>query len=254
MRPLFYNCSFVSNFICLLMDSLQVKSIGIIHSCFSDKFGVPRQPGLIPGSRGELELFAPYDREEAFTGLDAFSHIWITFVFHQCLNQEQRLTVRPPRLGGNKKLGVFATRATHRPNPIGMSVVKLDEVLRTKGKVRLRVSGLDLIDGTPVLDVKPYLPYSDAIKDARGGFANQAPEGNLEVVFTDTAIQACQCLEQQWPDFRVLVESVLKLDPRPAYRKQEEGGKVYALRLYNQDVRWRVCGGVVEVFHIDVPG
>ncbi|MFC1748475.1 tRNA (N6-threonylcarbamoyladenosine(37)-N6)-methyltransferase TrmO [Pseudomonadota bacterium] len=230
------------------------KPIGIIHSCFSDKFGVPRQPGLIPYSHGELELFSPYDREEAFTGLEDFSHIWVSFVFHHCLNQEERLTVRPPRLGGNKKLGVFATRATHRPNPIGMSVVALDEVRCQDGKVRLLLSGLDLVDGTPVLDVKPYVPYADSIKSAQGGYASEAPQQGMEVSFTLAADRTCQKIEQSRADFRALITSVLGFDPRPAYRKRDEPEKEYVVRLYGIDIRWRVVrSDRIEVFHIDSP-
>ena len=225
--------------------------IGVVHSCFKEKFGVPRQPGLISGAHGELEFFPPYDREEAFVGLEAFSHVWILFVFHQCQWQKARLTVRPPRLGGNKKQGVFASRSTHRPNPIGMSVVSLEEVQCQNSKVRLLLSGLDLIEGTPVLDVKPYLPYADAIKGASGGYAPEAPLQRLAVVFSASADQICNHYEQRWPDLKALIVAVLSLDPRPAYRKDKESQKPYAVRLYDLDVRWRVAQqGVAEVFDI----
>ncbi len=225
--------------------------IGVIHSCFKDKFGVPRQPGLIAGAHGELELFAPYDREEAFHGLETFSHVWILFVFHQCLGEEVRLTVRPPRLGGNQKQGVFASRSPCRPNPIGMSVVALEEVRRKRGKVCLRLSGLDLIEGTPVLDVKPYLPYADAIRGADGGYAPSAPSQHLDVVFTTRGGRACDQFEQRWPDLRMLIVSVLSLDPRPAYHKGKGGQRAYAVRLYDLDIHWRVTQHeVAEVFDI----
>ncbi len=230
---------------------ISCQAIGVIHSCFKDKFGVPRQPGLIEGAYGELELFPPYNREEAFTGLEVFSHIWITFVFHHCLGQEARLSVRPPRLGGNKKVGVFASRATHRPNPIGLSVVALDAVEREGGKVRLKLSGLDLVDGTPVIDVKPYLPYADGVENARGGYADQAPESMLSVVFVGDALTQSAQLDQYRPRLRELICSVLEMDPRPAYRKHASAQKDYAVSLYDLDIHWRVReNGVAEVFKI----
>ncbi len=230
------------------------NTIGIIHSCFKDKFGVPRQPGLVKGARGEIELFPPYDRAEAVVGLEAFSHLWITFVFHHCLGDEVRLAVRPPRLGGNKKLGVFATRATHRPNPIGLSVVKLEEVFHYQGRTRLRLSGLDLIEGTPVLDIKPYLPYADAILGAHAGYAQQPPGATMMVSFSAAAQAACHQYEQRWPELADLIESVISLDPRPAYRRAAEHNRVFGIRLYDLDVRWRVqregCAEVVELCEI----
>lgn len=140
-----------------------IEAIGVTHSCFKDKFGVPRQPGLINSAHARLELFPPFNQPSAFSGLEGFSHIWINFVFHHCLDQQVRLTVRPPRLGGNRKIGVFASRSTHRPNPIGLSVVKLAGIEKGSDGVSLLLNGVDLVDGTPVLDIKPYLPSADAI-------------------------------------------------------------------------------------------
>lgn len=223
------------------------RPIGVIHSCFKDKFGVPRQPGLVPAARGELELFPPYDRDEAWVGLEGFSHIWIQFVFDQCVGQEQRLSVRPPRLGGNRKLGVFATRATHRPNPLGLSVVALAGIEKRDGRVVLLLRGLDLVEGTPVLDVKPYVPYVDAVSEARGGFADSAPVAPLRVEFSAEAEVQCQRWQQQWPELRDLIIGVLALDPRPAYREGEDGERRYGVRLHDLDVRWRVSERVAMV-------
>ncbi len=231
--------------------NFECTPIGVVHSCFKDKFGVPRQPGLVKGARGEVELFPPYDRAEAFTGLEVFSNIWLTFVFHHCLDQQARLSVRPPRLGGNKKMGVFATRATHRPNPIGMSVVTLDSIVKEQGKVRLCVSGLDLVDGTPILDIKPYLPYADGINNAKGGFAQSSPESAMQVVFSSQAESECAQFEQRWPELRSLLLSVLSLDPRPAYRSGQAGDKLYALRVYDLDVQWRALdASTIEVVRL----
>ncbi len=227
------------------------NTIGIVHSCFKDKFGVPRQPGLIAGARGEIELLSPYDRAEAVAGLEAFSHLWISFVFHHCLESDKRLSVRPPRLGGNKKLGVFATRATHRPNPIGLSVVALDEIVQYRGGIHLRVSGLDLVEGTPVLDIKPYLPYADCIVDAKAGYAQEPPLSVLKVDFSAEAQKSCAQYEQCWPGLADLIESVISLDPRPAYSRRIESERVFGICLYDLDVRWRVKEeGVAEVVEL----
>ena len=157
--------------------------IGVIRSCFTEKFGIPRQPGLVPAARATLEVFSPYDHDEAFRDLDEFSHLWVLFVFHGIPAAKWRPTVCPPRLGGNRRTGVFATRSGFRPNPIGMSAVSLEGIRRQNGKLLLEMSGVDLLDRTPVLDIKPYLPYADALSGAFGGFADRPPEGNLPVAW-----------------------------------------------------------------------
>lgn len=228
-----------------------VEPIGIVHSCFKEKFGVPRQPGLVKGARGEIELFPPYDRAEAVAGLEQFSHLWITFLFHQCIGDEVRLSVRPPRLGGNRKLGVFATRSTHRPNPIGLSVVALEEICLEQGHIRLRLSGLDLIEGTPVLDIKPYLPYVDAVAEARAGYAQEPPPQLLKPAFSAAAWQQCRHYEQRWPGLTELIEAVVGLDPRPAYKRAADPERVFGVLLYDLNVRWRVLeGGIAEVVEL----
>ena len=159
------------------------EPVGVIHSCFKEKFGIPRQPGLAPDARAVLELLPPYNRAEAVRGLEGFSHVWLSFIFHACLGEPWKPTVRPPRLGGNRRLGVFATRSTHRPNPIGLSAVELEKIEAAPGRVLLHLKGVDLLDGTPVLDIKPYLPYSDNIPGALGGFAPEMPAAPFEVSF-----------------------------------------------------------------------
>jgi tRNA (adenine37-N6)-methyltransferase len=136
--------------------------IGIVHSPFKEKFGVPRQPGIATAARATLELLPPYDREEALEGLSGFSHVWLVFVFHATAAQGWQPSVRPPRLGGNVRVGVFASRSMFRPNPIGLSVVELEGYGREDGRLVLHVKGADLIDGTPVLDIKPYIPTRTA--------------------------------------------------------------------------------------------
>jgi tRNA-Thr(GGU) m(6)t(6)A37 methyltransferase TsaA len=225
--------------------SYDFRPIGVVRSCFGEKFGIPRQPGLVPEAEAVVELFPPYDRPEAVEGLDGFSHVWLIFVFHG-VGGHAGLTVRPPRLGGNRRLGVLASRSMFRPNPIGLSAVRLDGVEIRAGRARLRVSGVDLLDGSPILDVKPYLPYADSLPDARGGYAPSAPGAALEVAFTSRA-QAFLAARPDGEKLRRLIEAVLSLDPRPAYRAADEGDRVYGMRLQDLDVRWCLSGGRAQV-------
>ena len=147
------------------------EPVAVVHSCFAEKFAIPRQPLLAPAATATLELLPPYDQPEALEGLEGVSHLWLLFVFHAAGHGSKHLRVRPPRLGGNQRIGVFASRAPHRPNPIGQSVVRLEGIVDG----RLLLSGVDLLDGTPVLDIKPYVPYADAIGDAHNSLAPAPP-------------------------------------------------------------------------------
>jgi tRNA-Thr(GGU) m(6)t(6)A37 methyltransferase TsaA len=220
-----------------------------MHSCFKEKFGVPRQPGLVKAAPGIIEFFPEYSREEAFRGLGAFSHIWVLFLFHQNLCEQWRPTVRPPRMGGNQRAGVFATRSPFRPNHIGMSVVALDRVEIAESRMLLHVSGIDLVEGTPVIDIKPYINYVDAIPNAKSGFAEEAPVRQLQVEFTPQAQQQCEQLAADYPDLNELITQLLALDPRPAYT-DEDDDKIYGMRLYDFDVKWRVRGSKVFVLEL----
>jgi len=223
------------------------QPIGTIRSCFSEKFGIPRQPRLVPAARAVLEIVPPFDKAEAFRGLDAFSHLWLIFVFHQCLAHPWKATVRPPRLGGNRRVGVFASRSGFRPNAIGQSAVQLLGIERKKGTLRLNLGGIDLLDGTPVLDIKPYLPYADAIPDATAGYAPEAPAGLKPVVFATPAEQACESANPAaYPDLKALITGLLAQDPRPAYKDGDEG-KSYGMRLWDLNVRFRVDGDQIVV-------
>ncbi len=233
------------------MPDFNFHPIGIVHSCFTQKFGIPRQPGLVPVARATLELLPPYDREETCRGLDQFSHLWIVFVFHAVDAQKWRPTVRPPRLGGNRRLGVFATRSGFRPNPIGTSSVVLERVGREHGKMVLKLSGVDLLDQTPVLDIKPYLPYADSIPDASGGYAGQPPRPSLPVQFSDRARQAGAEAEKTYPGFSDLVIQVLRIDPRPAYMVNRFDRTTFGLRLYDRNIRWTVRPGAIVVEAIE---
>jgi len=219
-----------------------VRPVGHVRSCFKEKFAIPRQPHLAPAARGVLELLPPFDQGEAVQGLEQVSHVWLLFLFHQALEDTPRLKVRPPRLGGNVSTGVFATRATHRPNGIGQSVVKLDKVEPS----RLWLSGIDLLDGTPVLDIKPYVPYADSVAGARNDMAAQAP-ALIAVDWADTALsQAVEQAARLGEPLIALVEQCLAQDPRPAYQTPTPERR-YGVRFWDVNVQWhypapdRIC-------------
>ncbi len=221
--------------------------IGRIHSCFPEKFGIPRQPGLVPDARAELEIFSPFDQDEAFRGIEEFSHLWIIFIFHACIRDHWKSTVRPPRLGGNRRMGVFATRSGFRPNPVGLSVVELERVARTGGKLCLYLKAVDLLDGTPVLDIKPYLPYADIIENASGGFAPEPPAPGMTVEFSPEALAVCQMRKHDLPHLESLIRQVLQNDPRPAYYGEKSRKNRFGTRLYDMDVQWESDGQVIRV-------
>ncbi len=211
-----------------------VNPIGYIRSCFKEKFAIPRQPLLAPAAQGYIELLPPYDQTDAIAGLEDISHIWVIFLFHKTLENTPRLKVRPPRLGGNKSIGVFASRATHRPNGIGQSAVRLERVEAG----RLWISGIDLLDGTPVLDIKPYVPYADSLPNARNAIADSAP-ALIEVRWQTTALQQAQQHAQRLEQPLVeLIEQCLAQDPRPAYQ-QPTPERIYGVQFYDVQVRWR---------------
>lgn len=225
-------------------QSFVFRPVGFIRTAFREKFGIPRQSGLVEEAVGRLELVAPYDRPEAFSHLERFTHVWLLWVAHKATGDPASLTVRPPRLGGNRRVGVFASRSPFRPNPVGLSAVRLLAVEADARPPALILAGVDLLDGTPILDIKPYLPYSDAIPDAEGGFAPFAPAKALTVSFS----AAAEAFLHEYPGgerLRTFVEHLLELDPRPAYRETQGGA--YAFRLEDVDVRWRVEGAFVEV-------
>ncbi len=215
------------------------ETIGIIRSCYKEKFGIPRQAGLAPTATATLELSSPFNRAEAFTGLEGFSHLWLLFLFHGNDRQGWKATVRPPRLGGNARLGVFATRSPFRPNPIGLSAVELERIEQHAGKVILHLKGIDLLDGTPIIDIKPYLPYADAIATACGGFATEAPTGQLAVHFRPQPAQTCRDLERDhYPGLRQLIVDTLRSDPRPAYYQKRPQKRCFGMKLFDFDLRW----------------
>ncbi|MCP2003184.1 UNVERIFIED_ORG: tRNA-Thr(GGU) m(6)t(6)A37 methyltransferase TsaA [Buttiauxella agrestis ATCC 33320] len=233
------------------MTAFSFEQIGVIRSPYKEKFAVPRQPGLVADGGGELHFLPPYNVADAVRGLEGFSHLWLLFVFHQTMAGGWRPTVRPPRLGGNARMGVFATRSTFRPNPIGMSLVELKGIRCQKDQVILQLGSLDLVDGTPVVDIKPYLPFAEAVPEAIAGYAQNAPAADMPVYFTPEVQQQLLLLEKRFPHIERFIRQVLAQDPRPAYRKAEEPGKSYAVLLLDFNVRWRVTELGSEVFAVE---
>ena len=224
----------------VMTESVNFNVIGTIDSPYKEKFAIPRQPGLVTAAQGQLRLTGSANNIELVRGLEQFSHIWLLFVFHGTQDQGWKPLVRPPRLGGNKKLGVLATRSTFRPNPIGMSVVKLDRIKQKDSQVILHINELDLLDGTPIVDIKPYVPYADIIENAQGGYAHQQPESEIQVAFSTEAIAAVEYFTKQYPKLQQLIEQVLSQDPRPAYKHQKVDDKVYGMALYDLNITWQM--------------
>jgi tRNA (adenine37-N6)-methyltransferase len=235
----------------LSLNAHTFNPIGCVHSCFKEKFGIPRQPGLVPKARATVEMLPPYNEMEAFRGLSEFSHIWLLYIFHAIPSQYWKPTVRPPRLGGNRRLGVFATRSAFRPNPIGQSVVQLDGICPKKSGVTLQISGIDLLDQTPVLDIKPYLPYAEALPQAHGGFATEPPQRTYAVRFQPPADSALAAATRRHGyDLPALVADLLAQDPRPAYRKQQDPERTYGMRIEDLNVEWRVAENEIVVTRV----
>lgn len=212
-------------------------AIGIVHSCFKEKFGIPRQPGLAPLAEAEIEMLPPFDDIQAFAGLEGTTHLWVQFVFHANKRDGWKARIKPPRLGGNKTLGIFATRSPTRPAPIGLSVVRLRGLTERAGKVFVQISGVDLLEGTPVLDIKPYVPYVDCVLAAENNFA---PEPPAPIAVDIPAGLMAFCIDywkRTGTDLAGLITQVLQQDPRPPYQ-QPEPERVYGMKLLDLDVRW----------------
>jgi tRNA-Thr(GGU) m(6)t(6)A37 methyltransferase TsaA len=225
---------------------MTLDPIGTVHSCFGGKFGVPRQPGLCPSAWGRLVFNEPYGSPEAIRGIEGFSHLWLIFGFHETAEQGWKPTVRPPRLGGNRRVGVFASRSTFRPNGLGLSLVRLEgiDAGAADGPVLL-LGGVDLIDGTPVYDIKPYLPYAESIPEASAGFAgDEIPR--LKVELADEAVAAFGSLS---PRDQAVIREVLALDPRPAVQT-EDSNRVFGALLCGRDVRFIITDGVCRIVEI----
>lgn len=217
-----------------------MKIIATIRGDFPAKFGIPRQSGLVEELRSQIIFEPEYRNVDALRGLEDFSHIWLIWQFSETVRDSWSPTVRPPRLGGNRRMGVFATRSPFRPNPVGLSCVKLDRIdWHTQQGPVLYVSGADLMDGTPIYDIKPYLPFTDSHPEASGGFSQPYVSYRLQVEFP-----------QKWLDFipedkRGALIAVLSQDPRPSY--QEDPERIYGMEFAGWEIRFRVQGGVLTV-------
>lgn len=225
------------------MNEITMKPIARIHTDFPDKFGIPRQSGLVGELRGTVVFEPEFRNPDALRGLEGFSHIWLIWQFSEAVREDWSPTVRPPRLGGNTRMGVFATRSPFRPNAIGLSSVKLEEIRETENGAVLVVSGADLMDGTPILDVKPYLPFTDSHPDAVGGFAEPVRAYALEVVF------AAPLPETMNDEQRQALRGVLAHDPRPSY--QNDPTRIYGLSFAGYEVKFLVDGDTLTVVSIE---
>ncbi len=225
-----------------MADGLFIKPIAYIETDFKEKFGIPRQSGRAESLKGRIVFLPEYRNPDAVRELSGFSHIWLLFDFSKSHREDWSPTVRPPRLGGNRKVGVFASRSPFRPNPIGLSSVRLEGIEETEEGMVLHVSGVDLLSGTPIYDIKPYLPFSDSHPDAVGGYADEVKELQLEVVFPETLLAKIPKEKQA-----ALIECLAE-DPRPAYHEEPE--RVYSMLFAQQDIHFMVENGVLTVVGI----
>ena len=226
------------------MEEISINVIARMHSDFATKFGIPRQSGLVEELRSTIVFEPEYRNNDALRGIEDFSHLWIIWQFSEAVRQGWSPTVRPPRLGGNTRMGVFATRSPFRPNNLGLSCVRLLDVEHTEkyGTV-LHVGGADLMDGTPIFDIKPYIPYSDCKPDASGGFTDQAADFLLTVDFPEELLGKLP--EQK----REAAIGVLSHDPRPSYQKNEE--RVYGMTFAGFNIRFMVRNKLLTVLEVE---
>lgn len=225
--------------------ALTLEPIAYIRTDFPDKFGLPRQSGLVPALWGEIVFTSAYSQPEAVRGLEQFSHLWLIWGFHAAKKPAGKgwsATVRPPRLGGNTRMGVFATRAPFRPNPLGLSCVKLERVCAAEPPVRILVSGIDLLDGTPIYDIKPYIPLADCIPDAAEGYTAETKTHLLEVQFPQALLVRIPAEKQQ------AALELLRQDPRPGYADDPQ--RQYGILFSGFDIRFTVAGQVLYVTEV----
>lgn len=223
---------------------MNLKTIAVMHTDFPEKFGIPRQSGVVENLKGTIVFEPAYRNPDALRGLEGFSHIWVIWGFSQAVREEWSPTVRPPRLGGNARVGVFASRSPFRPNALGLSSLAVESIEQhpALGPV-IHVLGADLMDGTPIYDIKPYLPYVDCRPEAKGGYAGQAPQPRLRVVAPEELLALLP------EEKRGTLLDVLALDPRPSY--QEGGEKLYGMAFAGVEVKFAVAGDVLTVQKIE---
>lgn len=220
-----------------------IHPIGHIRTPFSEKFGIPRQGAGLSSATGVISFTSDIDVTQACEGIDGFSHLWLIFQFHEHLTRGWSPKVRPPRLGGNKKIGVFASRSSFRPNQLGMSAVKF---IKLENNL-LFVEGVDMLDGTPIFDIKPYVAYSDSFAQAQSGFAQDTPVKRLDIIYSHQARTDLQNALSKHPQLATLIDSVLGLDPRPAYKQNNTDTKQYYVRLYDYEIEFVVNDNFAHV-------
>ena len=233
-----------------------MRRIATIRSCYPQRFGIPRQAGLVNSATACIVFEATSDNELAVRDIESFSHLWIVFVFHKQNYNRFKPLVQPPRLGGKKTVGVYASRSPNRPNPIGLSAVLLERVEFTATEILLHVRAGDFLDGTPVLDIKPYIPFADAIPQANSDWADAA-EATLPVEWSGPALDE---LAEAAPDaanaraLQTLIEDTVALDPRPAHERGKDGrdGQTWGMRFMHTDVKWQVAGGTAQIVAVVV--
>lgn len=235
---------------------MQLHPIGIIHTCFAEKFGVPRQSLMVSEAKGIIQLAPDFAHPDTILHLEEFSHLWVVYLFHKNQNsnhpEKWTNTITPPRIDAPKKVGVYASRSPHRPNPIGLSVVKLEKISVVKGVVEIEVSGVDILDGSPVLDIKPYVPYADSVPDASSGWIKNEIN-RYEVKFSAQAEAALFGNE-----VKKLITEMLEWDPRPRSQRElapiespNSVGKRFAFRLKKFDIHWQIADdSKIEVVEI----
>ena len=224
------------------MDNITIHPIAKMRSDFPTKFGIPRQSGLVEELRSIIVFEPKFRNPDTLRGIEGFSHLWLIWQFSEAVRQDWSPTVRPPRLGGNTRMGVFATRSPFRPNNLGLSCVKLLGIEQTKDGTVLHVAGADLMDGTPIFDIKPYIPYSDSHPTATGGFTDTADDFLLEVNFPDDLLQQ---LPENKRDAAI---AVLSHDPRPSYQRKPD--RIYGLTFAGYDIKFTVESNLLTVVNV----
>lgn len=251
------------------LKAYEFAPIGVVRTGFAEKFGIPRQPGMVLEAKGVIELNAHPFYTQACRKLETFSHLWIVFVFHEHGARDWKPSIRPPRLGGREKVGVLASRSPHRPNPIGLSAVRIDRIdFDHPTGTKIHVSGVDLLDGTPVLDIKPYIPFADSIPEANAGWAS-APIQKFPVSFSDVSLASIEREETRLRsgengkpvnavDLKAMIIEMLELDPRPASQKRKmpageetSDGLGFAFTLFDVDVKWEIRGDQFHVLDVE---
>lgn len=221
---------------------MKIEPIGKVSTDFKEKFGIPRQSGRIEEIEGKIILFEPFCSYDYIKGIEQYSHLWIIWGFSENEDKKKHATVRPPRLGGNTRIGVFASRSPFRPNNLALSCVKLEEITEKNGKYEIIIGGVDMLDGSPVFDIKPYIPYTDSVPDAESGFAEQNKDYSLKV------IGKTELTEKLPENKRTALMKILADDPRPAY--QDDESRIYGFEYAGFEIKFRVKKNELEITDI----